>query len=68
MSRADAWSDAMELCNMNSLPLWSIASEVAMNTSLTKDEAEGRLAAAIVAEVGGLLFEFGDYGKDGEDD
>lgn len=63
MSRADAWGDARDICKDNPMPLWVLASEVAMRTSLTRDEAEGRLATAIVAEVGELLFEFGDYGK-----
>lgn len=66
MSRADAWSDARDICKDNPMPLWTLACEVAMHTSLTKDEAEGRLATAIVAEVGELLFEFGDYGKEVE--
>ena len=66
MSRADAWSDARDICKDYPMPLWALASEVAMRTSLTKDEAEGRLATAIVAEVGELLYEFGDYEKDVE--
>lgn len=63
MSRADALSDARDICWINPLPLWALSSEVAMRTSLTQDEAEGRLAAAIVAEVGEMLHEFGGYGK-----
>lgn len=63
MSRAEAWSDANDICSIHPLPLWALAVEVAMRTSLTQDEAEGRLAAAIVAEVGELLFEFGGYVK-----
>lgn len=66
MSRADAWSDARDICSMSPLPLWELASEVAMRTSLTKDDAEGRLATAIVAEVGELLYEFGGYMKEVE--
>ena len=63
MSRADAWSDAIDIYNISPMPLWALASEVAMRTSLNRDEAEGKLAAAIIAEVGNLLFEFGGYGK-----
>lgn len=63
MSRSEALGDARDICSINPLPLWALASEVAMRTSLTKDEAEERLAVAIVAEVVELLFEFGGYGE-----
>lgn len=63
MSRAEAWGDAKDICSIHPLPLWALATEVAMRTSLTKDEAEGRLAAAVVAEVGEMLFAFGGYGE-----
>lgn len=63
MSRAEAWGDANDICSINPLPLWTLASEVAMRTSLTKDEVERGLAVVIVAEVGELLYEFGDYGE-----
>lgn len=66
MSRADARSDARDMCSINHLPLWELASEVAMRTSLTRDGAEERLATAIVAEIGELLYEFGDYEKEVE--
>jgi hypothetical protein len=63
MSRADAWSDAIDIYNINQMPLWALASEVAERTSLSKYEAEGKLVAAIVADVGELLYEFGGYGE-----
>lgn len=66
MSRADAWSDARDIYSIESLPLWALASEVAVRTSLTRDEAEERLATTIVAEVGELLYKFGDYGNEVE--
>lgn len=68
MDRADAWSDAIDIYNINTMPLWALASDVAMRTSLAKDEAEAKLAAAIVADLRELLFEFGDYGEEDLDD
>ena len=63
MDRADAWSYAIDIYDINTMPLWALASDVAIRTSLTKDEVEAKLAAAIIADIGEMLFEFGDYGK-----
>lgn len=67
MSRADAWGDACEIMGqyLGTVHLWPYAKEIALRTSLTQDEAEGKVLLGIQETLGELLYEFGDY-REGE--